>query len=76
METVYTFPNGYAAQAESIYCWLRHYGLNPRWEMGENGKLRDDDGTIRIALPAGEIPCLRLMQHDNPARFGHAPKEE
>ena len=68
METVYTFPNGFSEQATGIYAHLKYCGLNPHWRFGE-------DNAVKIDLPAGEIPCLRMMQHNNQARFGHAPEE-
>lgn len=67
---VYRFPNGFGAQADSTYGWLRHANLNPKFVSNGNG----DDMTIR--LPANEVACLRMMQKSNPARWGNAPKFE
>lgn len=69
METVYTFPNGFLKEAQSTYTWLRHYNLNPSWGTCL-------DGQHRIQLPAAEVPCLRMMQKADPARFGNPPQEE
>ena len=68
METVYTFPNGFANEARHTYGWLRHYNLNPAW--GDCS-----DGSTRIQLPESEVSCLRMMQKHNPARFGNPPNE-
>ena len=65
---VYRFPNGFATDACRTYGWLRHENLNPKFVT--------DGGDTTIHLPAGEVTCLRLMQKDNPARWGNAPKFE
>lgn len=66
METVYTFPNGFRTEAEWMYGWLRVYNLNPKWKTV--------GGDLLIQLPAAEVPCLRLMQRHDPARFGNHPE--
>ena len=70
METVYTFPNGFATEARHMYGWLCHYNLTPKWGPTSG------NGDLTICLPAAEVPCLRRMQHHNPARFGNAPVEQ
>jgi hypothetical protein len=68
-QVVYTFPNGFQKEAEATYGWLRHYNLTPRWGTCA-------DGSMRIELSAALVPCLRMMQRHNPARFGNAPEED
>jgi hypothetical protein len=63
---VYDLPNGFADNAAWIYKWLRAYNLTPAW--GDTS-----DGRHRVTLPASEVPCLRLMQKHDPARFGNPP---
>lgn len=64
-EEVYRFTNGFARQAESLFGWLRQYGLNPTC-----GSL---NGESVISLPVNEVETLRRLQETNPARFGNAP---
>lgn len=65
--TVYTFPNGFARNAEAIYGWLRHYNLTPSW--GDCS-----DGSMRIELSPSDAGCLVKMMKHNPARFGNPPE--
>ena len=65
-EVVYTFPNGFQKEAESMYGWLRHYSLTPSWGHTK--------GYQEICLPHSEVACLRKMQESNPARFGNPPR--
>jgi len=54
-------------EAESMYGWLRHYGLTPSWGPSRMGK-------SIILLPTSEIPTLVKMQQHDPARFGNPRK--
>jgi len=67
--TVYQFRNGFDQQAQSTFGWLRHYGLGPTFKIAKKFPF----GT-RILIPSSEVACLRLMQANNPARFGNHPK--
>jgi hypothetical protein len=68
---VYTFPNGFAQQAESMYSWLLYERFNPEWDFG-----KDERGwrTMIIKLPAAEVPALRELQRVRPARWGNCPE--
>ena len=66
---VYDIPNGFASNAEWMYKWLRHEGLNPSW-----GNM--SDGSLRIELPQDEVSALQELQKENPARFGNWRKYE
>ena len=68
-EAVYTFLSGFIREAEATYKWLQYYGLTPRFWLPKGG------GVV-IELPVKEVPCLRLLQRRNPARFGNAPAAE
>lgn len=63
---VYRFRNGFQKQADNTYGWLRSYNLTPSWEF--------KDGETMIRLPLIEVPCLRLMQKADPARWGNPPE--
>jgi len=66
---VYDIPNGFASNAEWMYKWLRHEGLNPSWgdTLG---------GSMKIELPKDEVPALQELQKTNPSRFGNWHKYE
>jgi hypothetical protein len=64
---VYTFSNSFLKNGDAVYSWLRLAGLNPSWGPWEAGN-------ISICLPEEEVPCLRMMQKANPARFGNPPE--
>ena len=64
---VYDFPNGFRAQAENMYGWLRHYGFTPSWCEGTEHEGWNGTG---IAIPPGEVSQLRKLQETNPARWG------
>jgi hypothetical protein len=66
---VYTWPSGFAKEAENMYKWLRHYGMNPSW-----GNVRGGEATIE--LPKDEVSALQELQKANPARFGNWRKYE
>jgi hypothetical protein len=69
MIDVYTWPNGFAKEAQNMYLCLHHANLTPHWGDCSNG-------THCIQLPESEVSCLRLMQKANPARWGNCPKDE
>jgi hypothetical protein len=68
MTTVYQFPNGFRREAQDTFGWLRHYQFTPSWVPNGN-----DANGVAIAIPENEISQLRLLQKNNPARWGSPP---
>lgn len=62
---VYTFPN--LREAANMFKWLQHYNLKPKWGNCSEG------GNV-ITLPKSQVPCLQMMQKNDPARFGNYRK--
>jgi hypothetical protein len=61
--TAYTFEPGYEQQATNMFRWLQHDNLSPKW-----------GGAGEILLSEADLVSLRVMQANNPARYGTPPK--
>lgn len=60
---VYEIPNGFRSEAEHMFGWLQHMRFTQDWCVMQNG-------AIGISIPAREVPRLRILQKENPARWG------
>src|SRR5690349_19163675 len=70
-ERVYDFPNGFLAQAQSMYGWLLHERFSPEWDSG----VRNGSYHYGITLPSTEVPALRALQRTHPSRWGNHPDQ-
>lgn len=68
-KVVYNFFAGFRPQAEDMYGWLRHEGLNPDWDFKPVGRI----ARTAITLPVSQLGRLRDLQNADPSRWGQAP---
>ncbi|TAN31024.1 MAG: hypothetical protein EPN31_00875 [Castellaniella sp.] len=69
-KVVYNFFAGFRPQAEGMYGWLRHEGLNPDWDFRPVGHI----ARTAITLPVSQLGRLRDLQKADPSRWGQAPR--
>lgn len=69
-QVVYNFFAGFRPQAESMYGWLLHEGLNPAWDFRPVGRI----ARTAITLPVSELDHLHALQESDPERWGEAPR--
>ncbi|HEX7388202.1 MAG TPA: hypothetical protein VF285_13140 [Castellaniella sp.] len=68
-KVVYNFFAGFRPEAESMFGWLCHEGLNPDWDYKPVGRI----ARTGITLPVSQIGRLRDLQKSDPSRWGEAP---
>jgi hypothetical protein len=64
---VYHFPNGFQTQAQHIFRWLQNPGVGVQFHPA----YKWIGGDVAIELPEEEVPALRRLQQQNPARWGN-----
>ena len=67
--TVYEFPHGLGAEADSVFAHLNKFGFTPKWQEGTTPE------AIAISLPQHQVPKLRELQSQFPTLWGHVPSE-